>query len=92
MNSFEYSYEEDQFLAYCCNIYLSKFKHKFDIIYIIVFKYGYGSWELIKNEFRNNPNFMFNWAVKCRSNQDVQKRSDYLVGSFKRDIQIAQIE
>ena len=32
-----------------------------------LFKYGYGQWELIRNEFRNSPLFLFNWAVKCRS-------------------------
>lgn len=44
-----------------------------------LFKYGYGSWELIRNELRNSHRFIFNWAVKCRTNTDIQKRCDYLV-------------
>lgn len=32
-----------------------------------MFKYGYGYWELIKNELRNSKRFIFNLAVKCRS-------------------------
>jgi hypothetical protein len=52
-NSFEYTLEEDKFLAYC------------------LFKYGYGQWDLIRNEFRNTPRFWFNWAVKSRTLADI---------------------
>jgi len=51
-----------------------------------LFKYGYGQWELIRNEFRNSPLFLFNWAVKCRSLQDIQRRCDSLIASFKKEI------
>ena len=32
-----------------------------------LFKYGYGSWELIRNEIRNSNRFILNWVVKSRS-------------------------
>lgn len=67
--NFDFSEEEDKFLAYG------------------LFKYGYGSWELIRNEFRNSDRFMFNWIVKTRSIQDIQKRCDYLIAKFKKEVQ-----
>ena len=36
-----------------------------------LFKYGYGYWELIRNELRNSDRFIFNWAIKCRSLLDI---------------------
>lgn len=51
-----------------------------------LFKYGYGQWDLIRNEFRNSPRFWFNWAVKSRTLADIQKRCDNMIASFKRDI------
>ena len=36
-----------------------------------LFKYTYGYWELTKNELRNNPYFLYNWASKMRSNIDI---------------------
>ena len=36
-----------------------------------LYKFGYGYWELIKNEIRNSPRYMFNWAIKTKSLQDI---------------------
>jgi hypothetical protein len=47
--NFDFSDEEDKFLAYS------------------LIKYGYGSWELIRNELRNSDRFIFNWIVKTRT-------------------------
>jgi SWI/SNF-related matrix-associated actin-dependent regulator of chromatin subfamily A member 5 len=32
-----------------------------------LFKYGYGAWDLIRNEIRNSERFLFNWIVKTRT-------------------------
>lgn len=53
-----------------------------------LYKYGYGSWELIRNEIRNSDRFKFNWVVKSRTVQDIQKRCDYLVQKFKKEVQV----
>lgn len=48
-----------------------------DKIYALgMFKYTYGYWDLLKNEIRNCPYFLFNWVVKTRTTADIQKRCD----------------
>jgi len=59
---------------------------------VALFKYGYGQWELIRNEVRNFPHFLFNWVVHCRSLGDIQRRCDYLIQNFKKDISLARWE
>ncbi|CDW88930.1 probable global transcription activator snf2l1 isoform 2 [Stylonychia lemnae] len=57
-------------------------------IAMALFKYGYGSWDLIRNELRNSDRFRFNWIVKTRTVIDIQKRCEYLVQKFKKEVQI----
>lgn len=43
-----------------------------DRIYALgMFKYTYGYWDLLKNEIRNSPSFLFNWTVQTRTVQDI---------------------
>jgi len=51
-----------------------------------LYKYGYTYWHLIRNEIRNSPRFMFNWAFKSKTNNDIQKRCDHLIGLFKKEL------
>lgn len=48
-----------------------------------LYKYGYNSWELIKNEIRNCPKFRFNWVFLSKTANDLRRRSDYLIDLFK---------
>lgn len=36
-------------------------------ISISLYKFGYGSWDLIRNDLRNNERFILNWVTKTRS-------------------------
>ena len=52
-----------------------------------LFKYGYNNWNLIKNEIRNSPRYMFNWRMQTNNNNDtLQSRSDMLIDMFKAEI------
>ena len=51
-----------------------------------MFKYTYGYWEIMRNELRNSQHFMLNWALHSRSVIDIQKRSDFLVKLFKKEL------
>ena len=51
-----------------------------------MFKYTYGYWEMVRNEIRNTPFFMFNWVVLTRSIFDIQKRCDYIIKLFKKEL------
>lgn len=51
-----------------------------------MFKYTYGYWDLLKNEIRNCPYFLFNWVVQTRTPADIQKRCDYLITLFKKEL------
>jgi SWI/SNF-related matrix-associated actin-dependent regulator of chromatin subfamily A member 5 len=44
-----------------------------------LFKYGYGYWNLIRNDLRNSIELQFNWLAKSRTAIDVQKRCDQLI-------------
>jgi SWI/SNF-related matrix-associated actin-dependent regulator of chromatin subfamily A member 5 len=58
-----------------------------DKIYALgMFKYTYGYWDLLKNEIRNCPYFLFNWVVQTRTPVDIQKRCDYLITLFKKEL------
>jgi SWI/SNF-related matrix-associated actin-dependent regulator of chromatin subfamily A member 5 len=51
-----------------------------DKIYAMgLFKYTYGYFELLKNDVRNSPLFLFNWAVYTRTTAAIQRRCDYLI-------------
>ena len=34
-------------------------------------RYGYGFWELIKNDIRNEPSLMFDWVARSRTVTDI---------------------
>lgn len=51
-----------------------------------LFKYGYGAWELIRNELRNTDRFRFNWVVMARTTDQISKRCELLVARFKREM------
>lgn len=40
----------------------------------------------MRNEIRNSPYFLLNWIVQTRSIIDIQKRADYLVTLFKKEL------
>ena len=50
-----------------------------------LYKFGYGAWELIRNDFRNSTLFRLNWVAKSRSIADITRRCEYLIARFKRE-------
>lgn len=48
-------------------------------------RYGYGFWDLIKNDIRNEPSLVFNWVARSRTVIDIQKRCDLLISQFSKD-------
>lgn len=50
-----------------------------------LFKYGYNSWELMKNEIRNSPRFRFNWRFLSKTVNDLRRRSDIIIELFKAE-------
>ena len=50
-----------------------------------LYKFGYGAWELIRNDFRNSNLFRLNWVAKSRSILDITRRCEYLIARFKRE-------
>ena len=48
--------------------------------------YGYGAWELIRNELRNTDRFRFNWVVMAKTTDQISKRCELLVTRFKREM------
>ena len=57
-----------------------------------LFKYTYGYWEIIRNELRNSNYFLVNWTVHTRTTFDIQKRSDYLITLFKKELYEPELE
>jgi hypothetical protein len=51
-----------------------------------LFKYTYGYFELMKNDLRNSPYFRFNMVVQTRSVEEIQRRSDFLINTFKQEL------
>jgi SWI/SNF-related matrix-associated actin-dependent regulator of chromatin subfamily A member 5 len=51
-------------------------------------KYGYGNWEAIVREIRLSEDFMFNYYLKSRDKSEIQKRIDYLVKVFEKEVKI----
>jgi SWI/SNF-related matrix-associated actin-dependent regulator of chromatin subfamily A member 5 len=56
------------------------------------FKYGYGSWEDIVREIRLSEDFMFNYYLRSRDRIEVQKRVDYLVKVFEKEVKFYIID
>lgn len=52
------------------------------------FKFGYGNWEDIVREIRLSEDFMFNYYLRSRDKIEVQKRIDYLVKVFEKEVRI----
>jgi len=50
------------------------------------YKYGYGNWEDIVREIRLSEDFMFNYYLRSRDKIEVQKRIDYLVKVFEKEV------
>lgn len=46
------------------------------IMMLGLYRYGYGFWDLIRNDIRNDPRLNLNWIAKSRSVVDIQKRCD----------------
>jgi macrodomain Ter protein organizer (MatP/YcbG family) len=55
------------------------------ILALGLYRYGYGFWELMRNDIRNDPRLSFNWIAKSRSVTDIQKRCDQLIQRFKKE-------
>jgi len=36
-----------------------------------LYRYGYGFWELIRNDIRNDPELAFNWLARSRTNTEI---------------------
>ena len=51
-----------------------------------MFKYTYGYEHLIKNDVRNCPHFMFDWLAYTRTKADIEKRCNYLITLFKKEL------
>jgi hypothetical protein len=50
-----------------------------------LFRYGYGYWDLIRNDIRNCRELAFNWIARSRTSVDIQKRCDQLIVQFKKE-------
>lgn len=51
-----------------------------------MYRYGYGFWELIRNDIRNDPQLNFNWVARSRTVAEIQKRCDQLIAAFKKEL------
>ena len=51
-----------------------------------MYRYGYGFWELIRNDIRNDPQLSFNWVARSRTVAEIQKRCDQLIAVFKKEL------
>jgi len=52
-----------------------------------MYKYGFGTWELYRFEIENSERFLFDWKFIMRSGQELQRRCEYLIQCFKREIE-----
>ena len=50
-----------------------------------LFRYGYGAWDLIRNELRNTARFRFNWIALSRTAEQIQKRCDLLITRLQKE-------
>jgi SWI/SNF-related matrix-associated actin-dependent regulator of chromatin subfamily A member 5 len=52
-----------------------------------MYKFGFGTWELYRFEIENSEKFLFDWKFIMRSGQELQRRCEYLIQCFKREIE-----
>lgn len=52
-----------------------------------MYKYGFGTWELYKFEIENSQRFLFAWKFIMRTGSELQRRCEYLIQCFKREIE-----
>lgn len=57
-----------------------------------LYKYGYGTWDLYRFEIENSQRFIFDWKFKMRPSTEIQRRCEFLMGCFKREIEKAKIK
>ncbi len=50
-----------------------------------IHRYGYGFWDLIKNDIRNEPSLVFDWIARSRTVLEIQKRCDLLILQFEKE-------
>lgn len=62
----------------------SEYEDKF--LACALYKFGYGAWELIRNDIRNCDLFRFNWIAKSRTAVEIGKRCEILVTKFKKEV------
>ena len=55
-------------------------------------KIGYGRWEEIKLEIRKAWQFRFDWFIKSRTPQELQRRGDLIVRLIKNERGLANGE
>lgn len=48
---------------------------------------GYGNWDELKEEFRNNHLFRFDWFVQSRTAHELGKRCDTLIRLVEKENQ-----
>ncbi|KAL9668942.1 hypothetical protein QQ045_006483 [Rhodiola kirilowii] len=51
----------------------------------MVHKLGYGNWDELKAAFRTSPLFRFDWFVKSRTTQELQRRCDTLIRLVEKE-------
>lgn len=52
-----------------------------------MYKYGFGTWELYRFEIENSRRFLFDWKFIMRTGPELQRRCEYLIQCFKREIE-----
>jgi SWI/SNF-related matrix-associated actin-dependent regulator of chromatin subfamily A member 5 len=50
-----------------------------------LYRYGYGFWELIRNDIRNEPTLIFDWTARSRTAADIHRRCDLLLTHFEKE-------
>uniref|UniRef100_A0A7N0UJX5 Uncharacterized protein n=1 Tax=Kalanchoe fedtschenkoi TaxID=63787 RepID=A0A7N0UJX5_KALFE len=53
----------------------------------MVHKLGYGNWDELKAAFRTSPLFRFDWFIKSRTTQEIQRRCDTLIRLVEKENQ-----
>jgi SWI/SNF-related matrix-associated actin-dependent regulator of chromatin subfamily A member 5 len=50
-------------------------------------KFGYGNWSEVLNEIKNCWEFRFDWFIKTRNTNEIQKRIDLLIKVLEKEFQ-----
>ncbi|KAL9671376.1 hypothetical protein QQ045_008944 [Rhodiola kirilowii] len=53
----------------------------------MIHKLGYGNWDELKTAFRTSPLFRFDWFIKSRTTQEIQRRCDALIRLVEKENQ-----